>query len=222
MAAGDSARDPAAVPALDARSTAPSPSSAVAGTTVPVPAGLVNIANVLTMVRILLVPVFGWFLLAHPHHTGFRIAAVVVFAVASFTDRLDGQLARERGLVTEFGTMADPLADKALMGMALIGLSLLGELPWWVTVVILARELGITLLRFWVIRHGVIPASRGGKAKTMTQAVAIGLYLLPLPDGIHWIAQVVMAVALVLTVVTGVDYVLSAMRRARERSRAQQ
>lgn len=219
--AGDSARDPAAAPALDPRSAAPSPASAVAGTTIPVPAGLVNIANVLTMVRILLVPVFGWFLLAHPHHTGFRLAAVVVFAVASFTDRLDGQLARERGLVTEFGTMADPLADKALMGMALIGLSWLDELPWWVTVVILARELGITLLRFWVIRHGVIPASRGGKAKTMAQAVAIGLYLLPLPDGIHWIAQVVMAVALVLTVVTGVDYVLSAMRRARERSRAQ-
>jgi CDP-diacylglycerol--glycerol-3-phosphate 3-phosphatidyltransferase len=186
----------------------------------PVPAGLLNIANVLTMLRILLVPVFGWFLLAHPDHTGYRIAAVVVFVIASFTDRLDGKLARERGLVTDFGTMADPLADKALMGMALIGLSWLGELAWWVTVVILARELGITLLRFWVIRHGVIPASRGGKAKTMAQAVAIGLYLLPLPHGIHWIAQVVMAIAFVLTVVTGVDYVLSAMRRARERGRA--
>jgi CDP-diacylglycerol--glycerol-3-phosphate 3-phosphatidyltransferase len=219
--AGDAAHDPAAVPALDPRPAATSaPSSAVAGTTVAAPAGLVNIANVLTMVRILLVPVFGWFLLAHPHHTGFRIAAVVVFAIASFTDRLDGKLARDRGLVTEFGTMADPLADKALMGMALIGLSWLDELPWWVTVVILARELGITLLRFWVIRHGVIPASRGGKAKTMAQAIAIGLYLLPLPDSIHWIAQVVMAVALVLTVVTGVDYVLSAMRRARDRDRS--
>lgn len=216
--AGDSARDPAAVPAVTPRPSSstprPSPASPIA---VPVPAGVLNIANVLTMLRILLVPVFGWFLLAHPHHAGFRIVAVVVFVVASLTDQLDGKLARDRGLVTEFGTMADPLADKALMGMALIGLSWLGELPWWVTVVILARELGITLLRFWVIRHGVIPASRGGKAKTMTQAVAIGLYLLPLPDGIHWIAEVVMAVAFVLTVVTGVDYVLSAMRRARAR-----
>jgi CDP-diacylglycerol--glycerol-3-phosphate 3-phosphatidyltransferase len=172
------------------------------------------------MVRILLVPVFGWFLLAHPHHAGFRIAAVVVFVIASITDRLDGKLARDRGLVTDFGTMADPLADKVLMGMALIGLSWLGELAWWVTVVILARELGITLLRFWVIRHGVIPASRGGKAKTMAQAVAIGLYLLPLPQAAHWIAEVVMAVALFLTVVTGVDYVLSEIGRARERSRS--
>lgn len=217
--AGDSARDPAAVPALTPRpaATSPRPSPVPPAT---VPAGLLNIANVLTMVRILLVPVFGWFLLAHPHHAGFRIAAVVVFVIASITDRLDGKLARDRGLVTDFGTMADPLADKVLMGMALIGLSWLGELAWWVTVVILARELGITLLRFWVIRHGVIPASRGGKAKTMAQAVAIGLYLLPLPQAAHWIAEVVMAVALFLTVVTGVDYVLSAMRRARERSRS--
>jgi CDP-diacylglycerol--glycerol-3-phosphate 3-phosphatidyltransferase len=199
--------------------TPPRPSSAPP-IAVPVPAAVLNIANLLTMARILLVPVFGWFLLAHPHHAGFRIAAVIVFVVASLTDQLDGKLARDRGLVTEFGTMADPLADKALMGMALIGLSWLGELPWWVTVVILSRELGITLLRFWVIRHGVIPASRGGKAKTMTQAVAIGLYLLPLPHGVHWIAEVVMAVALFLTVVTGVDYVLSAMRRGRERSRS--
>ncbi len=211
--AGDSARDPAQ-PA-----TAPRP-GASPPIAVPVPAGVLNIANMLTMARILLVPVFGWFLLAHPHHAGFRIAAVIVFVVASLTDRLDGKIARDRGLVTEFGTMADPLADKALMGMALIGLSWLDELPWWVTVVILARELGITLLRFWVIRHGVIPASRGGKAKTMTQAVAIGLYLLPLPHNVHWIAAVVMAVALILTVVTGVDYVLSAMRRARRRNRS--
>lgn len=216
--AGDSARDPAAVPATPPRPTATSPEPSSAPP-VAVPAGVLNIANVLTMVRILLVPVFGWFLLALPHHAGFRIVAVVVFVVASLTDRLDGKLARDRGLVTEFGTMADPLADKALMGMALIGLSWLGELPWWVTVVILARELGITLLRFWVIRHGVIPASRGGKAKTLAQAVAIGLYLLPLPAGVHWIAEVVMAVALVLTVVTGGDYVLSAIRRARERGR---
>lgn len=219
---GDSAHDPAAVPASAPRSGASaSPPSPTPLITVPAQASVLNIANMLTMLRILLVPVFGWFLLAHPHHAGFRIAAVVVFVVASLTDQLDGKLARDRGLVTEFGTMADPLADKALMGMALIGLSWLGELPWWVTVVILVRELGITLLRFWVIRHGVIPASRGGKAKTMTQAVAIGLYLLPLPDGVHWIAEVVMAVALVLTVVTGIDYLLSAVRRARERSRTQ-
>ena len=107
----------------------------------------------------------------------------MVFAVASVTDRLDGDLARRRSLVTDFGKIADPIADKALTGAALIGLSALDELPWWVTVVILVRELGITLLRFWVIRHGVIPASRGGKLKTLLQTVAIGLYVLPLPAG---------------------------------------
>ena len=129
-------------------------------------------ANLLTLVRILLVPVFGWLLLAHPHETGYRIATVVVFVIASVTDRIDGELARTRGLVTELGKLGDPIADKALMGMALIGLSLLGELAWWVTVVILVREIGITVMRFVVLRHGVIPASRGGKAKTLAQAVA--------------------------------------------------
>ena len=102
-----------------------------------------------------------------------------VFAVASITDRFDGELARKRSLVTEFGKLADPIADKALVGAALIGLSLLGDLPWWVTVVMLVREVGVTVLRFWVIRHGVIAASRGGKVKTLLQAVAIGLFVLP-------------------------------------------
>jgi CDP-diacylglycerol---glycerol-3-phosphate 3-phosphatidyltransferase len=180
-------------------------------------AGILNAANVLTGVRVLLVPLFGWLLLSHPHSVPFRIGSVVVFVVASVTDRIDGELARRHGLVTEVGKMADPIADKALMGMALIGLSLLDELPWWVTVVMLVREVGITVLRFVVLRWGVIPASRGGKLKTMVQAVAIGLYLLPLPDGWHVLAQVVMAVALVLTVVTGFDYVFSTVARSRGR-----
>ncbi len=139
-----------------------------------------------------------------------------MFAIASVTDHLDGNLARSRGLVTDFGKIADPIADKALTGAALIGLSLLGELWWWVTVVIAVREIGVTLLRFWVIRHGVIPASRGGKAKTLVQIVAIGLYLLPFPhwfDAARWI---LMGVAVVLTVATGVDYLVRALRlRAR-------
>jgi CDP-diacylglycerol--glycerol-3-phosphate 3-phosphatidyltransferase len=179
--------------------------------------GILNAANVLTGVRVLLVPLFGWLLLSHPDSVPYRIAAVSVFVLASVTDRIDGELARRHGLVTEVGKMADPIADKALMGMALIGLSLLDELPWWVTVVMLVREVGITVLRFVVLRRGVIPASRGGKLKTMVQAVAIGLYLLPLPDGWHVLAQAVMAVALVLTVVTGVDYVWSAVARSRAR-----
>lgn len=172
-----------------------------------------NIANLLTGLRILLVPLFVVLLLAeNGTNTGFRWAAAAVFVVASLTDRLDGDLARSRGLVTDLGKVMDPIADKALMGAALIGLSIIGALWWWVTVVILARELGITALRFAVIRHGVMPASRGGKAKTFLQAVAIGMFVMPLPDWLHVVAAVVMAAALVVTVVTGIDYVLRAHR----------
>lgn len=180
---------------------------------------LLNVANALTVARLLLVPVFVAALFAEDGDSvWWRIAATLVFAVASITDRLDGDLARRLGLVTDFGKIADPIADKALIGSALVGLSLLGELPWWVTVVILVREVGVTLLRFWVIRHGVIPASRGGKTKTFVQAMAIGLYLLPLPDALDPLRWAVMGVALVLTVVTGVDYVVRAVRlRARAR-----
>ncbi len=174
-------------------------------------AGLWNVANVLTMVRIVLVPVFIVFLLAGG--TGWRLAALAIFFVASLTDLLDGQLARSRGLVTDFGKIADPVADKALTGAALICLSALGELPWWVTGVIMFREVGVTVLRFWVIRRGVIAASRGGKAKTLLQIIAICLYILPValsPPGI--VRGLFMAAAVVVTVVTGVDYVIAAVR----------
>jgi CDP-diacylglycerol--glycerol-3-phosphate 3-phosphatidyltransferase len=177
-------------------------------------AGLWNIANVLTMVRMVLVPVFVVFLFAGG--TAWRLAALGTFGVASLTDLLDGRLARSRGLVTDFGKIADPVADKALTGAALIGLSALGELPWWVTGVIMFRELGVTALRFWVIRWGVIAASRGGKAKTLLQVIAICLYLLPSalspPEVVR---ELFMAAAVVVTVVTGVDYVLQAMRLRR-------
>jgi CDP-diacylglycerol--glycerol-3-phosphate 3-phosphatidyltransferase len=182
---------------------------------------LLNIANVLTTVRILLVPFFIWFLLADAGAGQvFRWLAVAVFAVAIYTDKLDGDLARSRGLITNFGKIADPIADKLLIGAALILLSVLGDLPWWITVVILVRELGITLLRFVVIRHGVMPASRGGKLKTVLQTLAIFLYLLPLEAWLGawavWVAFAVMAVAVVVTVVTGIDYVVKAvaLRRA--------
>jgi CDP-diacylglycerol---glycerol-3-phosphate 3-phosphatidyltransferase len=183
------------------------------------PPPVLNIANVLTVIRLLLVPVFVWALVArNGQDVDWRLGAFAVFALAAITDRFDGELARRWGLVTAFGTIADPIADKALIGSALIGLSGLGLLPWWVTVVILGREIGITLLRFAVLRHGIIPASRGGKAKTLVQTIAIGLYVLPLPellggsdllDGARW---AVMLVAVLLTVVTGVDYVLRAIR----------
>jgi CDP-diacylglycerol--glycerol-3-phosphate 3-phosphatidyltransferase len=177
-------------------------------------AGLWNVANVLTMVRIVLVPVFVAFLFAGG--TAWRLAALGTFVVASLTDLLDGRLARSRGLVTDFGKIADPVADKALTGAALIGLSALGELPWWVTGVIMFRELGVTALRFWVIRWGVIAASRGGKLKTLLQVVAICLYLLPATlSPPELVRELFMAAAVVVTVVTGVDYVLQAVRLRR-------
>ena len=174
-------------------------------------AGLWNVANILTMVRIVLVPVFVGFLLAGG--TAGRLAALATFCVASLTDLLDGRLARSRGLVTDFGKIADPVADKALTGAALVCLSALGELPWWVTGVIMFREIGVTALRFWVIRRGVIAANRGGKVKTLLQVIAICLYVLPAtlsPPAI--VRELFMAAAVVVTVVTGVDYVIQAMR----------
>lgn len=181
-----------------------------------------NLANLLTGLRLVLVPVFLLFLFAGDgHQTAGRITAFAVFAVAVITDRLDGWLARTYDMETEFGKLADPIADKMLIGAALIGLSMLGDLPWWVTVVILVRELGVTALRFAVLHRGVIPASRGGKLKTLLQAIAIGLFILPLrnlPDGWHTAAWAVMAAALVLTVVTGIDYLVSALRGDRARS----
>jgi CDP-diacylglycerol--glycerol-3-phosphate 3-phosphatidyltransferase len=172
---------------------------------------VVNVANALTVCRLILVPVFVWFLLAGG--TTDRTIAFVAFAVASVTDFLDGELARRRGLITDFGKIADPIADKALTGSALITLSSLGELAWWITVVIVVRELAVTGLRFWVIRRGVIAASRGGKAKTLLQIIAISLYVLPLH--IDVIRGIVMGAAVVVTLVTGGDYVARAIRLRR-------
>jgi CDP-diacylglycerol--glycerol-3-phosphate 3-phosphatidyltransferase len=180
-----------------------------------------NIANGLTMFRLLLVPVFVVILFAHGGHDElWRVLAWAVFAVAAVTDRIDGDIARKRGLVTEFGKLADPIADKALVGAALIGLSVLNDLPWWITVVVLAREVGVTLLRFWVIRHGVIPASRGGKIKTFVQGVAIGLFILiPLGSWLKPIAWTVMVVAIAVALATGFDYVARAVRLRRVATR---
>jgi len=181
-----------------------------------------NIANALTFVRLLLVPVFAVLLLHEGGQEGaWRVAATVVFGVASLTDRFDGELARRRGLITDVGKIVDPIADKALIGTALVGLSWLDQLSWWVTVAVLVREIGVTVLRFVVIRHGVMPASRGGKIKTFLQAVAIGLYLLPLQGGWQTMAAAVMAVAVIVTLATGADYVARAITLRRTSERAQ-
>jgi CDP-diacylglycerol--glycerol-3-phosphate 3-phosphatidyltransferase len=185
-----------------------------------------NIANALTVLRVLMVPVYAGLLLADGgSNPVLRFWAAVVFVLAMLTDRIDGEIARRRGLITDFGKVTDPIADKALMGMAFVGLSLLGELPWWVTVLVLAREWGVTLLRFFVIRHGVMPAGRGGKLKTVLQSVTLTLFSLPLwvlPLSELWtaVAWVTMVLAVVVTLVTGVDYVMKALHLRRTSERA--
>jgi CDP-diacylglycerol---glycerol-3-phosphate 3-phosphatidyltransferase len=184
-----------------------------------------NLPNALTVLRIVMVPLFGWLLLSHGgDDTGWRIAAFVCFVAAMLTDRFDGEIARRRGLVTNFGKIADPIADKALTGTAFVGLSLLGELSWWVTAVVLGRELAITLIRFVVIRYGVIAASRGGKVKTVLQTVALCAYILPIGDIflLHLAAMLVMAAAVAVTVWTGAEYVVQAARMWRQGRHAEQ
>jgi CDP-diacylglycerol---glycerol-3-phosphate 3-phosphatidyltransferase len=189
--------------------------------TVPQPtARLVNLPNALTVLRVAAVPVFAVLLLREGgQDDAGRWWAALTFSLAILTDWYDGMIARRTGQITEFGKLADPIADKALTGMALIALSILHLLPWWVTVVILARELAITLLRVWVIRHGVIAASRGGKMKTVAQSLAIFLYLLPISGLLASARWWVMAAAVVLTVATGIDYVYRALALRRTGAR---
>jgi CDP-diacylglycerol---glycerol-3-phosphate 3-phosphatidyltransferase len=184
------------------------------------PASIANIANIITVVRILLTPLFFWMLLADNGANGaLRWIAAATFVIVIATDALDGYLARSRRLVSNVGIILDPIADKALTGAALIGLSILWELPWWITIVILVRELGITIFRFSVLRRRVIPASRGGKAKTVAQAVAISLFLFPLAsvlgDWVLWVNWAAMAIALALTVLSGLDYIWAAIKAYR-------
>jgi CDP-diacylglycerol--glycerol-3-phosphate 3-phosphatidyltransferase len=195
--------------ASSAGSTGARAADVASGTPVP----LLNIANVLTVSRLVLVPVFLVALFVDGgHDSTWRWVATGVFALASITDRVDGEMARRRGLVTDFGKIADPIADKALTGAGLIGLSVLGDLFWWATTTIIARELLVTALRFWVIRYGVIPANRGGKIKTLLQAVAIGVYLIPFGPWAEPIRWVVLGAAVLATVVTGVEYLVQAVR----------
>jgi CDP-diacylglycerol--glycerol-3-phosphate 3-phosphatidyltransferase len=184
------------------------------------PASIANIANIITVVRILLAPVFIGMLLADAGELGtLRYAAAALFIFAIVTDSLDGYLARSRGLTTDLGAILDPIADKVLIGGGLVSLSILGELWWWVTIVILVREFGITIFRFIALRNRVIPASRGGKAKTWVQAIAVSLFLVPLwlalGDWVLWLNYSVMGLALALTVYTGADYLVKAWRYGR-------
>ena len=184
------------------------------------PASSGNVANIVTLIRILLAPVFIVLLVLDSHEYGWlRYAALALFILAISTDGVDGYLARRRNLVTDVGIILDPIADKILTGSALVVLSILGELWWWVTVVILVREFGVTLLRFVVLRDRVIPASRGGKVKTIFQAVAISLMLLApwslLGDWARVVTYAILGIAVVLTIITGIDYVWQAYRKNR-------
>ncbi|EYR62591.1 CDP-diacylglycerol--glycerol-3-phosphate 3-phosphatidyltransferase [Actinotalea ferrariae CF5-4] len=181
-----------------------------------------NLANGVTVARILLVPLVVIFLLLDGGEGGgWRWAAAGAFGLAAATDRLDGWLARRLDQVTDWGKLVDPIADKLLVGASLVMLSILGDLPWWVTVVILVRELGITAMRLAVLRYVVIPASPGGKLKTVLQSVGIALFLLPLDSLPSWltvVAWVLVVAAVVVTVVTGLDYLRRGWQVRREAS----
>lgn len=195
-------------PGATGRTLVPMPTESVGTPQVP----LWNLANVLTMVRVALVPVFAVLMVGDS--TAARIAAAVVFLVAAATDKLDGYIARSRNLVTNFGKIADPIADKALMIGALVGLNIIELLPWWITAIIVVRELGITLWRVVQLRRGhVVPASKGGKLKTVAQSLAVALFLMPLA-WLFWPAWIVMIIAVAITVVTGIQYIVDSRKAA--------
>jgi len=190
-----------------------------------------NVPNALTTLRIVLVPFFGWALLADGGDSVlWRCVAFGIFAVAMITDKIDGDIARKHNLVTDFGKIADPMADKAMTGMGFIGLSIIGELWWWVTILVLLREWSVTVMRLSVAKHVVIAAKRSGKIKTVLQTLALGLLVLPLrevdgslgsvTEALWWVAVVVMAAAVALTVWTGVEFFKDALLQRRDRRSA--
>lgn len=167
---------------------------------------LVNLPNALTLGRLLVVPFLALLLVVGGTSHGTRLMAATLFAVACLTDVVDGHLARSRNQVTDFGVMADPLADKALVGTALVGLSLLGALPWWATAAILGREVAVSVMRSLLARRAMIPAGRGGKLKALTQNIAVVLYLLPVTGTLADLRLPVLLLAVLATLATGLDY----------------
>jgi CDP-diacylglycerol---glycerol-3-phosphate 3-phosphatidyltransferase len=193
-----------------------------------------NLPNVLTALRIVMVPVFGYALLRDGGDSiSWRIAAAVLFISAMVTDKVDGDIARKRNLVTNFGKIADPIADKALTGMAFVGLSLVGEVWWWVTLAVLVREWSVTALRLSLLRHVVLPAAYSGKVKTTLQVIALFGLTLPLPHGdpaesafvvfgpggtaLFYAAQLALAGAVVATMWSGYEFFRDVYRTRRSR-----
>lgn len=172
-----------------------------------------NLPNALTVLRVLALPLCMYALFKDGGNSSlWRVIAWTGFFFVGLTDFIDGRLARSRNQVTSFGTFLDPVADKAAIGTAMIGLSIQGKFWWWVTLVILFREISVTLLRIAVIKRGVIPASRGGKLKTLMQGFGVGFYILPLPIWLHIPRDIFMAATLAVTIITGVDYFKNALQ----------
>lgn len=179
-----------------------------------------NVPNAITVARIVMAPIFIWMLLAdNGEDSALRWWAAGLFVFAIATDGIDGYIARSRGIVTELGKLLDPIADKVLTGGALVALSVLGELPWWVTIVVLVREIGITVHRFIVISDHVVAAAWMGKLKTVVQAIAIAIALTPFwvffGEWVFWVNGALMTLAVLLTVASGIDYVITAVRGSR-------
>ncbi len=174
----------------------------------------VNLPNSLTVLRLLVLPFCAYALFKNGgNDSTWRIIAWCGFFCVGLTDLMDGKLARARNQVTSFGTFLDPVADKAAIGTAMIGLSIQGRLWWWVTIVILFREVAVTVLRLAVIRGGVIPASKGGKLKTLMQGFGIGFYVLPLPHWLELPRNIFMAATVIITLITGYDYFSKAIKK---------
>ena len=188
----------------DAVSSAPPPAK---------PSNL-NVPNILTSIRILAIPLFAWLVLrSEGQHMSWMLWSLGCFVALMITDKLDGDIARAKNLVTDFGKIADPIADKALISTALICLNINGSLPVCVTIVILVREIGITIWRMFELRKGnVVPASKGGKLKTVLQTIAVTLFLIPPTHIFHYPALVVMLIAVVVTTVTGCQYIVDSMK----------
>jgi CDP-diacylglycerol--glycerol-3-phosphate 3-phosphatidyltransferase len=175
-----------------------------------------NLPNLITLIRIAFVPLFIWLLfIAAEKNSIERWLSVTIFVLAIATDGVDGAIARRKNLVTNLGKLLDPIADKALLGGALVSLSLLGELPWWITLIILARELGITVYRLLVVKHRVIAAAGGGKLKTIFQSIAVGFVLSPFDVILPWlipVEQVLIYLALLVTLTSGFQFIRAELK----------
>jgi CDP-diacylglycerol--glycerol-3-phosphate 3-phosphatidyltransferase len=175
-----------------------------------------NFPNILTMIRILLVPVLVAALLEKT--PGGDLLAAIVFAVASLTDALDGHLARARNSITTFGKLMDPIADKLLIIAALVALVSLGRLEAWVAMVIISREFTVTVMRMAVTQQGVImAASTLGKIKTVVQVLAV-LALIAFRGHPLWVSLLVY-LTVAITVLSGADFFFGLRRRVSEEAR---